>query len=91
MFNVTGLARGLSIGKIIGGLSKTLQIANQIIPLYQRAKPAIANARSMLSVLKEINKKDNVSSNNLENKPSNTKKINIIPKEKTSTPPTFFL
>ena len=31
----------LSITKIINGLSKTLSIANQIIPLYKQAKPYI--------------------------------------------------
>lgn len=29
----------LSITKIINGLSKTLSIANQLIPLYKQAKP----------------------------------------------------
>ncbi len=93
MFNVTGLARGLSIGKIIGGISKTLRIANQIIPLYQRAKPAIANARNMISVLKEMNKKDvsTVNTNSTSKKTSN--KVNTLKEQnkKAVANPTFFL
>ncbi len=93
MFNVTGLARGLSFGKIIGGLSRTLQIANQIIPLYQRAKPAIQNARSMISVLKEMGKK-NVTSSSEEKTflaPNKSLPSNPPLQEKKATAPTFFL
>lgn len=89
MFNSMGLSKGLSLTKIIGGLSRTLQIANQIIPLYQKAKPALQNARNMLNVLKEINQspaivtpKKNISS---------TQDIIISEKEKTQASPTFFL
>ena len=31
----------LSLTKIINGLSKTLSIANQLIPIYKQAKPYI--------------------------------------------------
>lgn len=92
MFNVTGLPQGLSLGKIIGGLSRTLQIANQIIPLYQRAKPTIINARNMLNMLKEINKKEPTSKTAItEKEDSNTEKNVAGPLEKAPTTPTFFL
>ena len=88
MFNAVGLTKGLSLIKIIGGLSKTLQIANQIIPLYQKAKPAISNARGVLNVLREMNKPNSSGKNQ-----SSTKEIQnkIMPKEKTQVAPTFFL
>ncbi len=94
MFN-SGLAiKGLSLAKIIGGLSKTLQIANQVIPIYQKAKPMIKNARSIMNVLKTINK---TSSQNNETKIANKNnlKINIKKanetKKEENTSPTFFL
>lgn len=90
MFNGMSLSGGLSLTKIIGGISRTLQIANQIIPLYQKAKPAIQNARSVLSVLKEMNKPS-------ANSPTSKKVIpatieeNISTAKKTQASPTFFL
>ncbi len=45
---------GLTLPKVIGGISKTLNVANQIIPLYMQAKPMIQNAKSAFSVAKEI-------------------------------------
>ncbi len=56
MYNTGIVTKGLSLTKIIGGLSKTLQIANQVIPLYQKAKPMISNARSLFSIVKEMGK-----------------------------------
>lgn len=93
MYNTGIVTKGLSLTKIIGGLSKTLQIANQVIPLYQKAKPMISNARSLVSIVKEMGKntketiktpiKEDTATKNLP-KQENTKK-------ETSTSPTFFL
>lgn len=94
MFNQAIVPKGLSLTKIIGGLSKTLQIANQVIPLYQKAKPIITNARSIFSTIKDITK------NNSSNPKSNDSvkvidakdiKINNLKKESLSNSPTFFL
>jgi len=88
MFNANGLTKGLTFIKIVGGLSKTLQIANQIIPLYQKAKPAISNARGVLNILKEMNKP-------VTTKVNQTPQIKLqqktTSKEKTPVAPTFFL
>lgn len=93
MYNTGIVTKGLSLTKIIGGLSKTLQIANQVIPLYQKAKPMISNARSLFSIVKEMGKntketiktpiKEDTATKNLP-KQENTKK-------ETSASPTFFL
>lgn len=48
---------GLSFSKVLSGISKTLNVANQVIPLYKQAKPMINNAKNILSVLKDINVK----------------------------------
>ena len=44
--------QGLNIAKIINGLNKTVNIANQVIPLYIKAKPLITNATSKIDTLK---------------------------------------
>lgn len=60
---------GLTLTKVLGGISKTLGIANQVIPLYREAKPMIHNAKTILSVLKDMgsnnaNTKTTTKSNN---------------------------
>ena len=62
-----------SFSKILGGLSKTLSLANQMFPLYEQARPLIANARNAFSVLKPLvqnfqslpTKKESVQINNV--------------------------
>ena len=49
----------LSFTKIISGISKSLNIVNQVIPLYKEVRPIINNASGILSVFKEMNKDDN--------------------------------
>ncbi len=94
MYNTFGLTNGLSLAKVIGGISKTLQIANQVIPLYQKAKPMISNARNIMGVLKTVGTS---SKNNLGVKNGQIQEANIeivdspqIKKAET-TSPTFFL
>ncbi len=43
-----------SLGRIVGGLSKTLGVVNQIIPLYKEAKPVIQNAKNAVGLIKEF-------------------------------------
>ena len=43
-----------SFGKILGGLSKTLGVVNQVIPLYKEAKPIIQNAKTAFNLIKEM-------------------------------------
>ena len=50
-----GVARtSLTLPKVLGGIQKTLNIANQVIPLYVQVKPIIKNAQSAFSVAKEL-------------------------------------
>ena len=90
MFNSGLLLKGLSLTKVIGGLSKTLQIANQVIPLYQKAKPMIQNARNIMGVLKTMSKTTNTNSS-LEKKKTATFSSSIQQKKEENTSPTFFL
>lgn len=92
MYNAPSLIKGLSLTKIIGGISKTLQVANQIIPLYYKTKPLITNARNVFSLLKNaspkketLEKKDKPKENtNLSSKKTKEKKV-------STSSPTFFL
>ena len=43
-----------SFGKLLGGLSKTLGVVNQVIPIYKEAKPIIQNARTAFNLVKEL-------------------------------------
>ncbi len=82
---------GLTFSKVLSGISKTLSVANQVIPLYREAKPMINNAKNILSVLREMN----TGSSNKDSEKAKTKEIkkDSIKKTKTnySNSPTFFL
>lgn len=83
----TPVNTGLTLPKVIGGLSKTLSIANQVIPLYKEAKPILNNAKTIFKVLKTINTPSKKSTTNLINKPKKEEnKLNH-----SSNTPTFFL
>lgn len=86
-----GNFNGLTFGKIIGGISKTLNIVNQAIPLYKQVRPLINNASSILSIFKEFNKPDTVTNSKEKSitisnaLPLKTKMTSISPNN-----PTFF-
>ncbi len=48
------IGSGLSLTRIIGGISKTLNVVNQVIPIYKEAKPLVSSARNAMSLLKEF-------------------------------------
>lgn len=78
------MSNNISLLKIINGLSKTINIANQMLPLYNQIKPIITNGSKMLS---NIN-------NNIKTEPPKkiTKDKNLVEdnsKNNTSLP-TFF-
>ena len=58
------LSNTLSFSKVLSGLSKTLTVANQVIPLYKQAKPLINNLSSVRTILSSLTKNDSNSSNN---------------------------
>ncbi len=76
----------LSFTKIISGISKSLNIVNQVIPLYKEVKPIISNASGILSVFKEMNKEENATIN----KEPETIKNESIKKEEINNTLTFF-
>lgn len=96
MFNQMPLNNPFSIGKIVGGLSKTLNVANQLIPLYKEAKPMIKNAKNAFNLIKEFG---NTTTNTvLINKEKNItpfkEKLELVKENKINynkKGPTFFL
>lgn len=66
----------LSIINIISGLSKTLNIANQMLPLYKQIKPYIVKTNNMLSNINKTN--------------TSTQNKEPIKRVETSNTPTFF-
>jgi len=88
----TPVNSGLTLTKVIGGISKTLSIANQVIPLYREAKPMINNAKTILSVLKGFNTSNAKTNSVVNNSKEETKKdTSVAPRRVTSNTPVFFL
>ena len=81
----------VSFTKVISGISKTLNVANQVIPLYKEAKPMINNAKTILGALKDIGKGNNNQTTTLKN--SETTKKDTTPEARivSNNNPTFFL
>jgi len=50
MFNTPPITSPFSIGKIVGGLSKTLGVVNQAIPIVKEVGPMFNNMKSMLKI-----------------------------------------
>lgn len=68
-----------SFSKVISGMSKTLGIVNQVIPIYKEAKPMTQNAHNAFNIVKEFGTASM-------NKIINNKEKNITPiKEKINT------
>jgi len=95
------ISSSLTLPKVIGGISKTLNVANQLIPIYVQAKPMIQNAKSAFKVAKEImatpNKKTTNSSNNINTTVKKTNTVSIKKEEPQTVSsnhvnnPVFFL
>lgn len=71
-----------SILRILNGISKTLNIANQMIPLYKQVKPLITNSGKILNNINNLNLKNNI------NKTQDTNQV--IKNNKKEIGPTFF-
>jgi len=83
-----------SFGKILGGISKTLGVVNQVIPIYKEAKPMIQNAKTAFNILKEFGTSTTtrIKTNTEKNMKPIKEKINTIKSVNlsNSNAPTFF-
>ncbi len=98
MFGTSAVTGGLTIGKVVGGISKSLGIINQLIPLYRETKPMIGNLRSAFSLIKEFKNSGNTAKTNnkitnITNNSNNIKSTNNSStfKEINSNKPVFFV
>lgn len=80
---------GLTFSKVLSGISKSLNIANQVIPLYQQAKPMIKNAKTIMSVLKDFNPQEKNKANNIIKPKESNNEIEIKP-QNIKNGPMFF-
>ena len=81
--------RSLTLTTMIGRINRTLNFANQVIPLYVKAKPMIKNAKDAFKVAKvfmEKPKQTNEEKNKVIDTP--TKKVETI---NSTNKPVFFL
>ena len=81
--------RTLTLTTMIGRINRTLNFANQVIPLYVKAKPMIKNAKDAFKVAKvfmEKPKQNNEVKNKVIDTP--TKKVETI---NSTNKPVFFL
>ena len=83
----SSLLKGLDIAKVVGGLSKTLGVVKQAIPVYQQLKPILNNVKDLSKIVNIINTPDK--SNNSTNE---VKEIlnESIKKVSNTNLPTFF-
>lgn len=85
------LSSTLSFSKVLNGLSKTLTVANQVLPLYQQAKPLINNLGSVKTILSTLTKDANTNNSTTKNTTSsNTKGVEKIEEVSIPNLPTFF-
>lgn len=78
------MSNNISLLKIINGLSKTINIANQMLPLYNQIKPIITSGSKMLSNINNSTK--------IETPKQITKKETLVEvnQKNNSSLPTFF-
>ncbi len=79
--------RALNLTSMIGRINRTLNFANQVIPLYVKAKPMIKNAKDAFKVAKVFMEKPKQTKNEVKNEQPIKKVEPIISTNK----PVFFL
>lgn len=88
------LFSGINLSSILSGTQKTLNIANQALPLIRQVQPMMHNAKTMFKVMNEFKKVDtpiNTETNNTTiNNDLNIENNEIESKEYSEYGPTFF-
>ena len=79
------ISSGITLAKVLSGLSKTINIAKEVIPLYESVKPMIRGAKNLPKILNTLNKS---SKENETNKKYSTIKSTI--ESSLINNPTFF-
>lgn len=79
------ISSGITLAKLLSGLSKSINIAKEVIPLYESVKPMIRGAKNLPKILNTLNKS---SKENETNKKYSTIKTTI--ESSLINNPTFF-
>ena len=79
------ISSGITLAKVLSGLSKSINIATEVIPLYESVKPMIRGAKNLPKILNTLNKG---SKENETNKKFSTIKTTI--ESSLINNPTFF-
>lgn len=79
------ISSGITLAKVLSGLSKSINIAKEVIPLYESVKPMIRGAKNLPKILNTLNKG---SKENETNKKYSTTKTTI--ESSLINNPTFF-
>ena len=82
MYGYNLFSRGFSLVRILNGLSKGLNIANQVIPIYNKAKPMVSNTKNIFKTIKNIN---------IINNSTDNKNIKKEPLKDSLNNPKFFI
>ncbi len=77
------ISSGITLAKVLSGLSKTINIAKEVIPLYESVKPMIGSAKNIPKILNSLNKNYKINENN-------TSKIKTTLNSSLTNNPTFF-
>ena len=55
MNEIPFIIKNLSLSSILSGLDKTLNVVNQVIPMYQKIRPLLDNSKDLLNIINSIN------------------------------------
>lgn len=86
------LSNTLSFSKVLSGLSKTLTVANQVLPLYKQAKPLLNNLSNVKTILSSFTQSNNDTTSNKTKNTISSNNKNVEIKKDVNIPnlPTFF-
>lgn len=81
------ISSGITLAKVLSGLSKTINIAKEVIPLYESVKPMIRGAKNLPKILNSLNRGSKVSESTKE---VNSSTIKTTIESSLINNPTFF-
>lgn len=90
---ISNILKKISVGEILTGTQKTLNIINQAIPVINQAKPLFNNVKTLFKIANAINTNDKNKTNETKEKEEikiETKKENINTNIKYNEP-VFFI
>lgn len=81
------ISSGITLAKVLSGLSKSINIAKEVIPLYESVKPMIGSVKNLPKILNSLNRGSKVSESTKE---VNSSTIKTTIESSLINNPTFF-